>query len=88
MMIEAKLCAHFASVCLRAVEQEDDPNYRAMLLELAAEWLIDAQRSYEASTRQRGKRGRARLSRRSPKDIGKSGRLLTAPPPSEKSNAR
>ena len=48
---------------LRAVAQEDDPTYRAMLLELATEWLIDAQESYEASmqsTRQRGKRGRVR----------------------------
>ena len=44
MMIDAKLCAHFADVCLRAAEQEDDPNYRAMLLELAKEWLIDAER--------------------------------------------
>ena len=49
MNIEAKQCAHFASVCLRAVEQEDDPTYRAMLLKLATEWLIDAQESYEAS---------------------------------------
>jgi hypothetical protein len=60
MMIDAKLCAHFADVCLRAVEQEDDPTYRAMLFELAAEWLIDAERELQASTRQRGKRGRAR----------------------------
>ena len=60
MMIDAKLCAHFADVCLRAVEQEDDPTYRATLLKLATEWLIDAQERYEASTRQRGKRGRAR----------------------------
>ena len=44
MMIDAKLCAHFADVCLRAVEQEDDPTYRAMLLKLATEWLIDAER--------------------------------------------
>ena len=44
MMIDAKLCAHFADVCLRAAEQEDDPTYRAMLLELAKERLIDAER--------------------------------------------
>ena len=58
MMIDAKLCLHFAEVCLRTAEQEaDDHAYRIMLLELAKEWLNDAQRS---STRQRGKRGRAR----------------------------
>ena len=50
---DAKLCAHFARVCLRAVEQEDDPTYRAMLLALATEWLIDAEESYEASTQSR-----------------------------------
>jgi hypothetical protein len=44
MMIDAKLCAHFADVCLRAVEQEDDPTYRAMLLKLAKKWSNDAER--------------------------------------------
>ena len=62
MKVGAEQCAHFASVCLRAVEEEDDPTYRAMLLELAAEWLIDAERSYEASTQSRRQNtdGRAR----------------------------
>jgi hypothetical protein len=48
MMIDAKLCLHFAEVYLRAAEQEaDDPAYRAMLLEFAKEWLIDAQKSID-----------------------------------------
>ena len=83
--LDAKLCAHFADVCLRAAEQEaDDPAYHAMLLDLAAEWLIDAEASMQSTRRQRGKRGRARLSRRSPQDTGKkSGRLLTTTPPAK-----
>ena len=44
MMIDAKLCAHFAEVCLRAAEQEDDPKHRAMLLKLAKKWSNDAER--------------------------------------------
>jgi hypothetical protein len=31
-----------AEVCLLAAEREVDHNYRAMLLKLAKEWLIDA----------------------------------------------
>ena len=53
--LDPKLCLHLADVCLRAAEQEDDPEYRAMLLELAKEWLIDAERNLQApkkSTRQ------------------------------------
>jgi hypothetical protein len=47
MMIDAKLCLHFAEVCLRASEQEaDDPAYRVMLLELAKEWLKDAEKEW------------------------------------------
>ena len=44
MMIDAKLCAHFAEVCLRGLEQEDDPKHRAMLLKLAKKWSNDAER--------------------------------------------
>ena len=50
MMIDAKLCLHFAEVCLRAAEQEaGDPAYRVMLLELANEWLKDAETKLQAS---------------------------------------
>ena len=49
MMIDAKLCAHFAEVCLRAAEQEDDPKHRAILLGLARGWSIDAQKSIDAT---------------------------------------
>ena len=61
-MIDAKLCLHFAEVCLRAAEQEEgDPTYCASLVELATEWLIDAERELSTqSTRQRGKRDRVR----------------------------
>jgi hypothetical protein len=40
--INPKLCLHLADVCLLAAEREVDHNYRAMLLKLAKEWLIDA----------------------------------------------
>ena len=59
MMIDAKLCLHFAEVYLRTAEKEaDDHAYRIMLLELAKEWLIDAER--ELTPRLRG--GHARMS--------------------------
>ena len=41
---DAKLCLHFAEVCLRAAEQEaPHPAYRAMLVKLANGWLNDAE---------------------------------------------
>ena len=50
MMIDAKLCLHFAEVCLRTAEQEaDDHAYRVMLVELAKEWLKDSDRELQAS---------------------------------------
>ena len=60
MMIDAKLCLHFAEA---AEHEEGDPTYRASLVELATEWLIDAERELQASTqstRQKGKRDRVR----------------------------
>ena len=52
-MTKAELYHYFANDCLRDAERADNPKQRALLLKLAAEWLIAAQQIYEASTRSR-----------------------------------
>jgi hypothetical protein len=42
-MTTAELYHYFANDCLRGAERADNPKQRALLLKLAAEWLIAAQ---------------------------------------------
>jgi hypothetical protein len=55
-MTTAELYHYFADDCLRGAERADNPKQRALLLKLAAEWLIAAQQIYEASSTTQGSR--------------------------------
>ena len=56
-MTKAELYHYFANDCLRDAERADNPKQRALLLKLAAEWLIAAQQICEASTQSRPHKG-------------------------------
>ena len=70
-MTKAELYHCFANDCLRDAERADNPKQRALLLKLAAEWLIATQQIYEASTESKPQNLRARPRKRR-NFIGKS----------------
>ena len=44
MLTQRQECEHYAEACTRAAERTDDTAFRAMLIMLALQWKIAAQR--------------------------------------------
>ena len=62
----AQLYERHADECARAAEQAEDPQRRALLLQLADEWRRDAQRLRQQATEQAGEGAEAASSEAGP----------------------